>query len=219
MPKGGVGKSTSCAALAGALVKRGAPVHVIDLDRTRTLHRWYNRFKPDMPGFRVETVDESEFMAHIRSVYPTHRWFILIDVASAFAKAMVQAATLAHLTISPTKLSEPDIVEATKLNRELRDLSATIGKPIPHRLLINEVSTLFPTYQRAALADIARCGVERFEAIVQQHGRDNTIFEPTMRLTVKSGCWTPTREGGTVRGIPTNKRSMRARLWRFGLPV
>lgn len=175
-PKGGVGKSTSCAALAGALVKRGAPVHVIDLDRTRTLHRWYNRFKPDMPGFRVEAVEESDFMAHIRSVYPTHRGFILIDVAGAFAKAMIQAATLAHLTISPTKLSEPDIVEATKLNRELRDLAATIGKPIPHRLLINEVSTLFPTYQRAALADIARCGVERFNALLTERAAYAEIF-------------------------------------------
>jgi chromosome partitioning protein len=175
-PKGGVGKSTSCAALAGALAQRGAPVHVIDLDQTRTLHRWYSRFKPDIPNFHVEAVDEADFMAHIRTIYPSHRGFILIDVAGAFAKAMIQAATLAHLTISPTKLSEPDIVEAIKLNRELRDLATTIGKPIPHRLLINEVSPLLPTYQRAAMADIARSGVERFESLLTERAAYAEIF-------------------------------------------
>jgi chromosome partitioning protein len=175
-PKGGVGKSTTCAALAGALARRGVPVHVIDLDQTRTLHRWYSRFKPDIPNFHVEAVDEADFMAHIRTIYPTYRGFILVDVAGAFAKAMIQAATLAHLTISPTKLSEPDIVEATKLNRELRDLATTIGKPIPHRLLINEVSPLLPTYQRAAMADIARSGVERFESLLTERAAYAEIF-------------------------------------------
>lgn len=175
-PKGGVGKSTSCASLAGALTKRGAPVHVIDLDQTRTLHRWYTRFRPDMPNFRVEAVDEADFMTHIRNVYPTHRGFILIDVAGAFAKAMIQASTLAHLTISPAKLSEPDIVEATKLNRELSDLASSIGKPIPHRLLVNEVSPLLPTYQRSALADIARSGIERFDTLLTERAAFAEIF-------------------------------------------
>jgi chromosome partitioning protein len=175
-PKGGVGKSTTCAALAGAFARRGAPVHVIDLDQTRTLHRWYSRFKPGVAGLHVEAVDEADFMAHLRTIYPSHRGFILVDVAGAFAKAMIQAATLAHLTISPTKLSEPDIVEATKLNRELRDLATTIGKPIPHRLLINEVSPLLPTYQRAAMADIARSGVERFDSLLTERAAYAEIF-------------------------------------------
>lgn len=175
-PKGGVGKSTSCAALAGALCKRGAPVHIIDLDQTRTLHRWYSRFKPNISNFHVEAVDEANFMGHIRSVYPNHRGFILVDVAGAFAKAMIQASTLAHLTISPAKLSEPDIVEATKLSRELADLSNAINKPIPHRLLINEVSPLFPTYQRAALADIARSGMQRFDTMLTERAAYAEIF-------------------------------------------
>lgn len=175
-PKGGVGKSTSCAALAGALCKRGAPVHVIDLDQTRTLHRWYSRFKPNIPNFHVEAIDEANFMEHIRKVYTNHRGFILVDVAGAFAKAMIQASTLAHLTISPAKLSEPDIVEATKLSRELNDLASAINKPIPHRLLINEVSPLFPTYQRAALADIARSGMQRFDTMLTERAAYAEIF-------------------------------------------
>ncbi|NOT70400.1 MAG: AAA family ATPase [Hyphomicrobium sp.] len=92
--KGGVGKSTSCAALAGALCRRGAPVHIIDLDQTRTLHRWYSRFHPNMPNFHVEAVEEANFMGHIRNIYQTHKGFILVDVAGSFAKAMIKQAQL-----------------------------------------------------------------------------------------------------------------------------
>ncbi|MEQ1670140.1 MAG: ParA family protein, partial [Hyphomicrobium sp.] len=173
---GGVGKSTSCAALAGALCRRGAPVHIIDLDQTRKLHRWYSRFHPNMPNFHVEAVEEANFMGHIRNIYQTHKGFILVDVAGSFAKAMIQASTIAHLTISPAKLSEPDIVEAVKLSRELADLSNAIGKPIPHRLLINEVSPLFPTYQRAAIADIARSGMQRFDTMLTERAAYAEIF-------------------------------------------
>jgi chromosome partitioning protein len=38
--KGGVGKSTTCAALAGAYAKAGERVHIVDLDNNRTVSRW-----------------------------------------------------------------------------------------------------------------------------------------------------------------------------------
>ena len=41
--KGGVGKSTTCAALASALALDGARVSLLDLDQNRTLERWSRR--------------------------------------------------------------------------------------------------------------------------------------------------------------------------------
>ena len=53
-PKGGVGKSTSCLAVAGALAAQGYPVHILDLDQTRTLWNWYSQLNPNIPNLTVE---------------------------------------------------------------------------------------------------------------------------------------------------------------------
>jgi chromosome partitioning protein len=174
-PKGGVGKSTTCAAIGGALAHRGYPVRILDLDQTGTLDRWYSRHKPAIP-LSVEAVAESAFMEHLKAVYKTHPGFILIDVAGAMGKVMIQAATIAQLTISPAKLSEPDIIEAVKLHREIVNIGSMIEKEITHRLLINEVASLMPAYQKAALNDVVRSGVTRFDTLIHERAAYAEIF-------------------------------------------
>ena len=39
--KGGVGKSTTVACLAGAFAYVGETVHIVDLDNNRTVSRWF----------------------------------------------------------------------------------------------------------------------------------------------------------------------------------
>lgn len=175
-PKGGVGKSTNCAALAGALAHRGFPVHVLDLDQTQTLARWFARNPNATPGLKVEAVPEDGFMERMRELWAKSTGFILVDVAGSFGKTMIQAATASHLTITPTKLSEPDIVQAAKLHREITDLAAMIGKQLTHRILINEVSPLLPTYQRAALAEVERIGTTRFQNLIHARAPYAEIF-------------------------------------------
>jgi chromosome partitioning protein len=98
----------------------------------------------------------------------TRSGFILVDVAGVCQKTTIQAATVADLTITPSKLSAPDIIEAAKLHRELTHVSTMIRKPILHRVLLNEVSPLWPTYQTAALEDLKRSGVEPFGMMIHQ---------------------------------------------------
>jgi len=175
-PKGGVGKSTSCACLAGALRSRGHTVSILDLDQNRTLEQWAKRFPDQLRGIAVEGVEEEGFIDRIRELYDTAQGFVLVDVAGAFQKTTIAAATIAHLTITPAKLSAPDIIEAVKLNREIRQLGAKIGKAINHRLLLNEVSPLWPTYQRAALTDVERSGIQRFETIIHERAPYAEVF-------------------------------------------
>ena len=49
--KGGVGKSTTCAALGAGLALEGQRVLILDLDQNRTVHRWSR--KTAIPGLTV----------------------------------------------------------------------------------------------------------------------------------------------------------------------
>jgi chromosome partitioning protein len=165
-PKGGVGKSTSCLAIAGALAQRGYPVHIMDLDQTRTLWSWYTQHQPDIPNLTVESVAEAEFGPRLQTLYHQRQGFILIDAAGALTDVMVHAATIAHLTITPTKLSKPDIDQATNLHHKILKVGAEVGKGITHRILINEAAALLPSYQQFALDQIKDGPLKRFDTLM-----------------------------------------------------
>ena len=165
-PKGGVGKSTSCLSLAGAIAARGIPVHIIDLDQTQTLWRWYSNNPGTVPGLSVEPTPSGDLLLHLRALWQERRGYILIDVAGALTRLMMHVATLAQLTITPAKLSEPDILEANKLHRELLALGEYAGKAINHRILINEVAALLPSYQIHTLQQIESSPLRRFATLV-----------------------------------------------------
>jgi chromosome partitioning protein len=57
-------------------------------------------------------------------------------------------------------------LEANKLHRELLDLGRYAGKAINHRILINEVAALLPSYQRHTLSEINRSPLKRFETLM-----------------------------------------------------
>ncbi len=165
-PKGGVGKSTLCLSLAGAIAARRIPVHIIDLDQTQTLWRWYSNNPGTVSGLTVEPTPDGDLMHHLRALRGQRQGYILIDVAGALTKLMMHVATLAHLTITPAKLSEPDILEANKLHRELLALGEYAGKAINHRILINEVASLLPAYQIHTLNQIENSPLRRFATLV-----------------------------------------------------
>ena len=78
----------------------------------------------------------------------------------------VHAAAAAHLTITPAKLSRPDIEQANRLHNRLLETGAAAGKGIVHRILINEVAALLPSYQQHTLAEIDRSPLRRFQTLM-----------------------------------------------------
>lgn len=165
-PKGGVGKSTSCLSIAAALAARGEQVLILDLDQTNTLIRWYHQHQPSIPNLSVDVSDEGSLFQRLTSLYRERSGFIFLDLAGALSNVMLQAAAIAHLTITPARLSEPDILEATKLRHQLALFAEENGRPLSHRLLVNDVAALLPTYQRHMLDQIALSPLERFETLM-----------------------------------------------------
>lgn len=169
-PKGGVGKSTSCLSIAGALAARGHPVHIVDFDQTETLWRWYslNSAARDIANLTVEKGPDSDIGAFISDLWTKRRGYVLIDLAGALSEHMLKLAIIAHVIITPSRLSEPDMHEARKLYNQMVELGQRFGKPILHRVLLNDVPSLLSGVEAHALAEIDRAELPRFETLMHK---------------------------------------------------
>lgn len=176
--KGGVGKSTLCIALAGALTHRAAAVHIIDLDENRTAMRWYQQHAVAIPGLSVVALAPADLMAHLKEVaqHPQAPDYIFIDVAGVYEKALLQAMARSDLVIVPAQPSEPDLHEAIKVIRDLAELNDSFAGAIPYRVLLNMVEPLDPHYQRYTLAEVTRLGLQRFETLVHKRAAYREAF-------------------------------------------
>lgn len=176
--KGGVGKSTVCISLAGALAHRGTCVHVIDLDENRTVMRWYQQHNVTISGLSVMQVAPTDLMAHLKEVSQDAHTpdYVLIDVAGVYEKALLQAMARSHLVIVPAQPSEPDLHEAIKIIRDLGELNESFGGAIPYRVLLNMVEPLDPHYQRYTIGEVARLGLKRFETLMHKRAPYREAF-------------------------------------------
>ena len=149
--RAGVGKSTTCACLAGCFAHLGETVHIVDLDANRTVSRWFHDAKTRPRPITVSTPDPQHLTEHLqelaRTIAPD---FIMIDVAGAYERALTVAAARAHLTIIPTTLSEADVYEAEKTAAHIDQIFASFGQEAMFRLLLTKVQTLQSHGQRHA---------------------------------------------------------------------
>jgi chromosome partitioning protein len=142
--KGGVGKSTSCLGIAGALAHKGEKVHIVDFDQTHTLWNWSvgHHQAQTVPGLTVEQApkDDVEKLAeYIEALYYDRDGYVLIDLAGTLDEVMMLVAAFASLIIIPTKLGMADMMQADKLVEKVQSIGRKIGKPINYRVLLNEI--------------------------------------------------------------------------------
>lgn len=167
--KGGVGKSTSCLGLAGALCKRGNRVHVVDFDQTNTLWNWYtdNADAKAISNLSVEKApDAASLDTFVYDLYTKREGYILIDLAGSLTEVMVLVAAFASLVIIPTKLGVADILEAQRLNTHILALGDKLGKPVMCRLLLNELPFVFGASQLHILKQVEGMGLTRFMEVL-----------------------------------------------------
>lgn len=184
--KGGVGKSTTCAAVAAHLALGGERVQVIDLDQNGTLKRW--ALRTDIPNLTVTAIEPPAFTAFCREKQESGAFdHVLIDLAGSREVTLLKALARADLVVIPAQASEPDLREALVIAEDLRDVAETAGRKIPFRVLLTKMFPLRTRVSDFAFAELERHKLPRFAtALVERaayremflNGEPPTLTEP-----------------------------------------
>lgn len=184
--KGGVGKSTTCAAVASALALAGDRVLLLDLDQNRTLQRWSK--KAPIDGLDVSAIEPKDFGSVFRDHANSGEYdHICIDLPGSREVTLFKALARSDLVIIPAQASEPDLREALVVASDVRDVRETTARPIPYRLLLTKVYPLRTRVTDFAYAELARLGLPLFRtALVERsayremflNGQPPTVTEP-----------------------------------------
>lgn len=166
--KGGVGKSTSCAAIGAALALDGEHVLMLDLDQNRTLARWGQ--KMTIEGLKVMAVDRDDFTSVFRSALASGEYgAILIDLPGAREATVLKAIARSDLVIIPAQASEPDLREALVVVSDIRDVEEEKAGKILYRLLLTKVYPLRTRVTEFVYKELVRHGLPTFRtALVER---------------------------------------------------
>jgi len=177
-PKGGVGKSTSCLAIAGALLAEGQKVRIIDFDQTETICRWYtdSPTAQTIANLSVEKGPTGDHGTFINQLWSEATDYVLLDLAGSLSELTLMIAAFATLTITPAKVSEPDIIEANKMANKLHAVATRVGKPINHRILLNEVPNIVSRDEVDLIEQIDSSNLARFQTIIRRRSAYSKSF-------------------------------------------
>lgn len=167
--KGGVGKSTSCAALAGAYAKAGRRTHIIDLDANKTVSRWLRDDETRPSNLTVSSPDPLILTEHLQEAarhFAPDR--ILIDVAGSFERALTVSIARANLTIIPAACTEADIFEAARIAGHIQTMYAAFDRVPLYRLLATRVAALVTHAQAHAFREIQRLKLPMLTNVIPQ---------------------------------------------------
>ncbi len=167
--KGGVGKSTTAACLAGAFAKVGESVHIIDLDNNRTVSRWLSDDTTRPRAITISTPDPQSLTEHLQELAARQEPdVILIDIAGTYERALTVAMARAHLTIIPSSVTEADVFEAARVAKHIRQIYAAFGREPLYRLLLTRVQPLKSHAQTHAYREITRLKLPIFTSLLVQ---------------------------------------------------
>lgn len=193
--KGGVGKSTTCASVACAYAGAGESVMVLDLDQNETLNKWSKKLP--FPGVTVEacpTDKLSDAIAAANGKYDR----LLLDLAGFRDVAIMLAFAKSNLVVIPSGTSVPDLMQAAQMVKDLADVSNTLGREIPYRLLFTRVLTLRSRVADHVMGLAETQKIKRFDGVMHERAAYKEIF---LTPTVPTGADGDHKAGAEVRAL------------------
>jgi chromosome partitioning protein len=173
--KGGVGKSTTCAAVGAKLALDGDRVLILDLDQNRTLERWSR--KAAIAGLTVTALDRDSFTSRFREVLAEGTTdHILIDLAGAREATVLKAIARSDLVVIPAQASEPDLREALVVVSDIADVAEEKGAAIPYRLLLTKLYPLRTRVTDFVYHEMARHGLPIFRTTLVERAAYREMF-------------------------------------------
>lgn len=198
--KGGVGKSTTCAAVGARLAQRGEQVLILDLDQNNTLARW--GLKASIPGLTVKAIERDDFTNIFRETQAAGEVdHLLIDLAGAREATVLKAIARAELVIIPAQASEPDLREALVVVSDIRDVAEEKGGSIPYRVLLTKMYPLRSRVTDFVYQELARHSLPLFRTVLVERAAYREMFLTGSPPSVSDVCGAGAEIGGLVAEI------------------
>jgi chromosome partitioning protein len=160
--KGGCGKSTLAACLAGEFQHRNKDVALLDIDPQRTLSAWHAN-EGALSRLPIGSANGASVEPSLKALQKKHA-LVICDTAGFSNRDTFSALTLANIALVPFGASPADALGAATTVRLLRDVNSTVERqknPIRILLVMNGAG-------RGGLVEHIRQEVEHIGEVVLQ---------------------------------------------------